>query len=300
LSVFILSAVRTPLGALGGGLRTLSGPALGALVIRAAWNRLGTAPIGEVIMGCAFQAGMGPNPARRAALAAGLDVPAWTLNQLCGSAIMAVVQAMHGLEAGHGHFAVAGGFESVSNAPYLLPAARWGHRMGAAELIDPLLQDGPPWFSQIQSQQIIPANGDPVRNAPSHLLGVEIQARKGAILFEQDETCGMTGTEREGPPADGAAAVVLASETGAESRGPLARILGFSTDGEAAPQLASRAGLSFDQVHSPGVPDHLLAVGGAPFLVDVLHAPREASRRFPFLSFKTGDGQTLSLLLEIC
>jgi len=307
LPVLILSAVRTPLGTLGGSLRSASAVALGASVIQAAVARSGVAAenIGEVAMGCAFQAGMGPNPARQAALQAGLPegVSAWTLNQLCASGLMAVIQVARNLEADQDSIAVAGGFESPSNVPYLLPSARWGKRMGATELRDLLLQDGPEWFSQIEA---------PLRESPrtissgaaaSHILKMEVRGRKDTILVDQDELSVSGGrathSGKQAPAADGAAALVLASESMHPKVSPLACLLGCSVSGagvEVQQRLAERAGLSMNQIHRCEVDDPLLAVGGTPLLVDLLHSPRH---RFSFISVPTGDGQNLSLLLEL-
>lgn len=145
MTVYIHAAVRTAIGALGGSLRPLGVADLGAAVLRAALERSGLEPgrVAEVVLGCALQAGAGPNPARLAALRAGLPgaVPALTVNQGEGSGLRAVALAAQGLDAAGG-FALAGGAESMSGVPYLLPAARWGARMGATRLLDGLLQDG--------------------------------------------------------------------------------------------------------------------------------------------------------------
>lgn len=307
MPVLILSAVRTPLGALGGSLRTAGAVRLGASVIQTAVARSGVEAegIGEVVMGCAFQAGMGPNPARQAALQAGLPagVSAWTLNQLCASGLMAVIQTARNLDADQSSIAVAGGFESPSNVPYLLPSARWGKRMGAAELRDPLLQDGPEWFSQIEA----PLRGSPRTissgSAASHILTIEVRGRKDTILIDQDELGApgdrATPSGQQAPAADGAAALVLASESVPPKVSPLARLLGFSASGsgtEVQQRLAEHAGLSMNQIHRCEADGPLLAVGGTPLLVDLLHSPRH---RFSFISVPTGDGQNLSLLLEL-
>jgi acetyl-CoA C-acetyltransferase len=142
----ILSACRTPIGSFGGALKDLSASDLGAIVIREALARARVAPesVDDVIMGCVLQAGAGMNVARQAALKAGLpvDVPAETVNRVCGSGLQAVVHAAEAIAAGSGETYVAGGTESMSNAPYLLKGARWGFRMGHNEATDSMLAEG--------------------------------------------------------------------------------------------------------------------------------------------------------------
>jgi acetyl-CoA C-acetyltransferase len=142
----LLSACRTPIGSFGGALKDLTAPDLGAIVIREALVRGNVAPedVGEVILGCVLQAGQGMNVGRQAALAAGLPVgvPGETVNRVCGSGLTAVVHAVEGVTAGFVDVIVAGGTESMSNAPYLLKGARWGYRMGHAEAIDSMVAEG--------------------------------------------------------------------------------------------------------------------------------------------------------------
>jgi acetyl-CoA C-acetyltransferase len=142
----ILSACRTPIGSFGGVFRDLSAPDLGAIVIREAIARAGIDPkdIGDVIMGCVLQAGAGMNVARQAAIKAGVpvEVPAETVNRVCGSGLQAVVHAVEAVSAGYIDLVVAGGTESMSNAPFFLKGARWGYRMGNAEVVDSMLQEG--------------------------------------------------------------------------------------------------------------------------------------------------------------
>jgi acetyl-CoA C-acetyltransferase len=142
----ILSACRTPIGSFGGALKDLSASDLGAIVIREAVARAGVdaKDIGDVIMGCVLQAGAGMNVARQAAIKAGVpvEVPAETVNRVCGSGLQAVVHAVEAVKAGYVDLVVAGGTESMSNAPFLLKGARWGYRMGNAEVVDSMLQEG--------------------------------------------------------------------------------------------------------------------------------------------------------------
>ena len=142
----ILSACRTPIGAFGGALKSQSAVDLGAVAIKAAVERAGVPPdaVGDVIMGCVLQAGLGMNVARQAARAAGLpvQVPAETINRVCGSGLQAVAHAAEALATGYVDVVVAGGTESMSNAPYLLPGARWGYRMGEGAAVDVMLSEG--------------------------------------------------------------------------------------------------------------------------------------------------------------
>ena len=142
----ILSACRTPIGSFGGALKDLSAADLGAVVIRDAIRRAGVQPIdlGDVILGCVLQAGAGMNVARQAALKAGVphEVPGETVNRVCGSGLQAVVHAVEATRVGYTDMVLAGGTESMSNAPYILKGARWGFRMGHAEASDSMLMEG--------------------------------------------------------------------------------------------------------------------------------------------------------------
>jgi len=142
----IVSACRTAIGTLGGSLKDVSAPDLGAVVIRDALGRGGVASDGidDVVMGCVLQAGAGMNVARQAALKAGVpvSVPAETINRVCGSGLQAVVHATEATRGGYAQVIVAGGTESMSQAPYLLPQARWGLRMGHGQVYDTMLGEG--------------------------------------------------------------------------------------------------------------------------------------------------------------
>src|ERR1700734_2499358 len=142
----ILSAVRTPIGKFMGGLAPLSATELGAKAIAEAVRRAGIEPnlVDEAIMGHGGQAGLGQNPARQAALRGGLDprVAAMTINKVCGSGLKAVALASQAVQLGESDVVVAGGMESMTNAPYLLPQARSGYRLGDGKLIDSMIHDG--------------------------------------------------------------------------------------------------------------------------------------------------------------
>jgi acetyl-CoA C-acetyltransferase len=144
--IVIVSAVRTPMGGLQGDLKSLTAPQLGAAAIRAAVERAGIASdsVEQVLFGCVLPAGLGQAPARQAALGAGLDkgTTCTTLNKMCGSGMQAAIMAHDLLLAGSADVVVAGGMESMSNAPYLLDKARSGYRMGHGKIIDHMFFDG--------------------------------------------------------------------------------------------------------------------------------------------------------------
>src|SRR6202046_1342583 len=153
--VVILSARRTPVGAFQGAFATVSAPQLGAVAIKAAVADAGVkaSEVDEVILGCVLSAGIGQAPARQAALGAGLptSVPSTTVNKMCGSAMRAVMLGADQILAGTARVVVAGGIESMTNAPYLLPKARGGLRMGHQEILDHMFFDGlqSPWDGQL-------------------------------------------------------------------------------------------------------------------------------------------------------
>src|SRR3954468_13517301 len=214
----IISATRTPVGKFLGSLKNFSAPALGAIVVREAVKRAGVKPedVDEVIMGCVIQAGLGQNPARQAALNGGLPstVAAVTVNKVCGSGLKAVMMAAQGVQLGDSEIVVAGGMESMSNAPYLIPKAREGYRLGNGELLDSMIHDGL-WcafenYHMGNTGEVVAERYRVTREEQdeyalnSHrkaaaatkagkfkdeILPVEIPQKKGApILFEADET----------------------------------------------------------------------------------------------------------------
>jgi acetyl-CoA C-acetyltransferase len=147
-AVYIVSAARTPIGKFGGALASVAATELGAVAIRAAVERAGLDPgsaeVDEVLMGQVLQAGAGQAPARQAALGAGLRVPtpATTINRVCGSGLKAIMLAAAEIRAGDAELVVAGGMESMNGAPYLLPGARFGYRLGDGALVDAAVRDG--------------------------------------------------------------------------------------------------------------------------------------------------------------
>ena len=212
----IVGAARTPTGKFLGGLASFSAPELGALAIQEAVRRAGIAPdaIDEVIMGNVVSAGIGQAPARQAAIKAQLpdDIPAFTINKVCGSGLKAVMLAAQAIRAGDAQAFVAGGMESMSNAPYLLPQARTGYRMGNGEVIDAVVNDGL-WcafehvhmgneaeiiaekFGVTREEQDRLALRSHQRAAEATTTGrfkeeivpVEVKQKKGTLLIEADE-----------------------------------------------------------------------------------------------------------------
>ncbi|MBL8086881.1 MAG: thiolase family protein [Chthonomonas sp.] len=144
--VVILSGVRTPIGSFQGALSSFSGPQLGSVAIRGALEAAGVnaTDVDEVLMGCVLTGGLGQAPARQAALGAGVpnSVPCTTLNKVCGSGMKAIMMAAQAIRLGDANVVVAGGFESMTNAPYALPAGRGGFRMGNATALDLMIHDG--------------------------------------------------------------------------------------------------------------------------------------------------------------
>jgi acetyl-CoA C-acetyltransferase len=214
----IISAARTPVGKFLGSLKGFSAPQLGAMVVRESVKRAGVKPedVDEVIMGCVIQAGLGQNPARQAALNGGLPntVSAVTVNKVCGSGLKAVMMAAQGVRLGDVDIVVAGGMESMSNAPYLIPKAREGYRLGNGELVDSMITDGL-WcafenyhmgctgevvadeYKIGRAEQDEFATGSHRKaaaaikagNFKDEIVPVEIPQRKGAaIVFDTDET----------------------------------------------------------------------------------------------------------------
>jgi len=214
----IISAARTPVGKFLGSLKGFKATELGAIVVRESVKRAGIKPedVDEVIMGCVIQAGLGQNPARQAALNGGLPstVAAVTVNKVCGSGLKAVMMAAQGVQLGDSEMVVAGGMESMSNAPYLIPKAREGYRLGNGELVDSMINDGL-WcafenyhmgctgevvaeeYAISRSQQDEFAAGSHRKAAAAikagkfkgEIVPVEIPQKKGAALvFDTDET----------------------------------------------------------------------------------------------------------------
>ena len=214
--VVIAGAVRTPIGTFGGSFAETPATELGAVALREALARAGVQPdqVDEVIMGNVLSAGLGMNPARQAAIAAGIpdNVPATSINKVCGSGLKAVALATQAIILGDADIVLAGGMEGMSSAPYLLPKARYGYKMGHGEVIDHMIKDGL-WCAlsdchmgntaenialereisrgdqdefSVQSQQKAAAAWDNGRFA-DEIVPVEVKQRKGTVTVDRDE-----------------------------------------------------------------------------------------------------------------
>src|SRR5919206_4310133 len=174
--VVIISGCRTPVGKFQGSLSDLTAPQLGAVVVREAVKRAAIDPkqVDECIMGNVVSAGLGQNPARQAAIYGGLspEVGAMTVNKVCGSGLKAVGLAAQAIQTGNSSVVVAGGMESMTNAPYLLPQARKGFRMGNVEAVDSMVRDGL-W--------------DVYNNYHMGITGENVAEKYGITREEQDE-----------------------------------------------------------------------------------------------------------------
>jgi acetyl-CoA C-acetyltransferase len=215
-SVVLINPVRTAIGTFGGSLKEIPAPDLGSVGIRAAVARAGLDPneIGTVVMGNVVQAGAKMNPARQAAIHAGLpvSVPAMTVNRVCGSGVQAIVSAAQEIGSGAVETAVAGGMENMDLAPYLIARGRWGYRMGDGQLYDSMLRDGlndafsdepSGWHTEdlvrefqvgrdaqdrwaLRSQQRFAAAQKAGKFA-DEIVAVEVAGRKGPTIFAADE-----------------------------------------------------------------------------------------------------------------
>ena len=222
-SVVIVAAKRTPMGGFNGSLSGVTATDLGATAIKAACEAVGGDNIDEVIMGCVLPAGLGQSPARQASLAAGLPLGAGvtTINKVCGSGLKAVMLAHDLIKAGSATSIVAGGMESMSNAPYLLPKARSGYRMGHGQVLDHMMLDGLEnaydgkamgCFAQSTADEQNISRGDMDEFALSSLskaheainsggfsdeiVEVTIKTRKGDVVVDTDEGPGNARPEK--------------------------------------------------------------------------------------------------------
>lgn len=273
-STFIISAKRTPIGAFLGSLSTFTAPQLGSIAIKAAIDAAGLPldAVSEVIMGNVLTAGIGQAPARQAALGAGLpdSVPCMTINKVCGSGLKAVMLADQAIRCGDAEIVIAGGQESMTNAPYLLPKGRTGYRYGNGQVIDSMQYDGLTDAYQFQPMgdfaEICASDCNITRSMQdeyaimsyqraieaqksgafiNEIVPVLIQDKKGTISIDSDEEPGKVrfdkipdlkpvfkkdGTITAANASsidDGAAAIVLASQSAVQKHGlhPIARIV---------------------------------------------------------------------------
>jgi acetyl-CoA C-acetyltransferase len=266
-SVFILSAVRTPIGKFGGALRDFSAPDLGVEAARAALDRAGVAPqeVEEVIFGHARQAGNGPNPARQISVRTGIpvEVPAYTVNMACASGLKAIALGYQEIVLGNAEVVLVGGTEAMSRVPYYLDSARWGARLGHRDLTDGMYQDGflCPLAKMIMGEtaEVLAAQCQISREAQDafalasqqraksaiesgrfadEIVPVTVQDKKGESKFSVDEHPRFDTT-----PASLAKLAPVFSKTGTITAGNSSGI----TDGAAALVLASE-----DRAKRPG------------------------------------------------
>ncbi len=206
----ILSAARTAIGKFQGALKSFSAPQLGSIAIRAAVERAGldASEIDEAIMGCVLSAGLGQNPARQAALHAGIPntVSAFTINKVCGSGLKSVMTASQSIAVGDNEIVVAGGMESMTNAPYLLTKAREGYRLGNGEVIDAMVHDGlwcafDKWHMGETGEVV--AETYQISRGRQDEYALESQRRAVAAIESgrfRDEICAVEIPQRKGPP----------------------------------------------------------------------------------------------------
>ena len=260
-TVFIVSAVRTPIGKFGGSLSTLTAADMGVIAAKAALERAGVAPaqVQETIFGNARQAGGGPNPARQISVRSGVphEVPAYTVNQACASGMKAIVLGWQEIAHGNYECALAGGTESMSRLPYYLENARWGYRMGDAQIVDGMYRDGftcsvcgmimGETAEVLAEQYRIPREEqDDYALSSQHraekainsgrfadeIVPVEIESKKGKTVFDRDEHPFLGATiEKLGKLSP------VFSKTGTVTAGNSSGI----TDGAAALVIASEA-----------------------------------------------------------
>jgi acetyl-CoA C-acetyltransferase len=280
--IFLIGARRTPIGSFQGALSGATAPQLGSAALRAALadSRVPPEQIDEVILGCVLPAGLGQAPARQASLGADIpkSVPATTVNKVCGSGMRSAMIGCDAIRAGSARVVVAGGFESMSNAPYLLPKARSGYRMGHGEILDHMFYDGlqNPYDGQMMGHfadatakkyEFTRADQDAfatesVRRAQAacsngsfaaEITSVTVKGRKGDQVVDKDETPfsvdinkiatlkpafakdGTVTAASSSSISDGAAALVLASESAARAIGasPLARVVAYASFAQA-------------------------------------------------------------------
>jgi acetyl-CoA C-acetyltransferase len=292
-SVVILGARRTPIGAMLGVYSAVGAPVLGATALRGALASAGVEPgiVNEVVMGCVLPAGQGQAPARQAAIAAGVpqSVPATTVNKMCGSGMKAVMMAADQLDAGGADFVLAGGMESMTNAPYLLPKARAGYRMGHGEILDHMFYDGlqSPWdgklmgcfadataakygFSRAEQDAFA---AESVRRAlaavesgafESEVAAVTITDRKGERSIARDETPFNVSIEKIPTlrPAFGKDGTVTAASSSSIADGAAALLLARE-DAAAAQKLQPVARIVAQASHAHAPEWFTTAPGGA-------------------------------------
>jgi acetyl-CoA C-acetyltransferase len=292
-NVYILSAVRTPIGKFGGSLASLSAADMGVVAAKAALERAGVQPqqVEETIFGNARQAGGGPNPARQISLRSGIpqEVPAYTVNKACASGIKSIALAFNEIATGNLDCVLAGGTESMSRLPYYLEGARWGYRLGHQELVDGMYRDGffcpmakmlmgetaeilaaqyqisreeQDQFALLSQQRAAAAQSSGRFDA--EIAPVTIESKKGTTVFSRDEHLFLDAT-----PEKMAKLAPVFSKTGTITAGNSSGI----TDGAAAVLLASEKFVEQNNLKplarilaatSAGVDPRLMGIGPVP------------------------------------
>jgi acetyl-CoA C-acetyltransferase len=297
--VVIAGAVRTPIGTFGGSFAETSATELGATVLREALNRAGVQPdqVDEVIMGNVLSAGLGMNPARQASIAAGIpdNVPATSINKVCGSGLKSVALATQAIILGDADVVLAGGMEGMSSAPYLLPKARYGYRMGHGEVTDHMIKDGL-WCAltdchmgntaenialereisrsdqdefSVQSQQKAAAAWDNGRFA-DEIVPVEVKQRKGTVTVDKDEhfrpDTSMEGLSKLRPAFAGDGSVTAGNASGINDGAAAVVVMSRKK----AEELGVKPMGSVRSYASAGVPPRIMGIGPVPATQKVL------------------------------
>jgi acetyl-CoA C-acetyltransferase len=297
--VVIAGAVRTPIGTFGGSFADTPATELGAVVLREALNRAGVQPdqVDEVIMGNVLSAGLGMNPARQASIAAGIpdNVPATSINKVCGSGLKAVALATQAIILGDADIVLAGGMEGMSSAPYLLPKARYGYRMGHGEVTDHMIKDGL-WCAltdchmgntaenialereisrgdqdefSVQSQRKAAAAWDNGRFA-DEIVPVEVKQRKGTVTVDKDEhfrpDTSMEGLSKLRPAFAGDGSVTAGNASGINDGAAAVVVMSRKK----AEELGVKPMGSVRSYASVGVPPRIMGIGPVPATQKVL------------------------------
>jgi len=291
--VVLAGAVRTPIGTFGGSFAETPATELGAVAVREALKRAAVRPedVDEVILGNVLSAGLGMNPARQAAIAAGIpdSVPATAINKVCGSGLKAVALAAQAIILGDADVVVAGGMEGMSSSPYLLPKARYGYRMGHGEVIDHMIKDGL-WCAlsdchmgntaenvalereisrgdqdefSVRSQQKAAAAWDNGRFA-DEIVPVEVKQRKGAGMVEKDEhfrpDTNMESLSKLRPAFAGDGSVTAGNASGINDGAAAVVVMSRKK----AEELGVTPMASVRSYASAGVPPRIMGIGPVP------------------------------------
>jgi acetyl-CoA C-acetyltransferase len=297
--VVIAGAVRTPIGTFGGSFAETSATELGATVLREALNRANVQPdqVDEVIMGNVLSAGLGMNPARQAAIAAGIpdNVPATSINKVCGSGLKAVALATQAIILGDADIVLAGGMEGMSSAPYLLPKARYGYKMGHGEVVDHMIKDGL-WCAlsdchmgntaenialereisrgdqdefSVQSQQKAAGAWNSGRFA-DEVVPIEVKQRKGTVTVDKDEhfrpETSMEGLSKLRPAFAGDGSVTAGNASGINDGAAAVVVMSRKK----AEELGVKPMGSVRSYASAGVPPRIMGIGPVPATQKVL------------------------------